>query len=126
VGQRLDLELTADPADARSLRAELQEWLLEAGINGAAGHDIVLGAVEAFTNSVRHPVERATPRIAVHGVIDSSGVTVMVEDDGRWRQPDRSRDSGGFGLALMKSFMTSVRIERTELGTRVVLQRLLA
>ena len=58
-------------------------------------------------------------------MIDSSGVTVTVEDDGRWRQPDRSRDSGGFGLALMKSFMTSVRIERSELGTRVVLQRLL-
>jgi anti-sigma regulatory factor (Ser/Thr protein kinase) len=123
---RIDLDLTAEPSEARRLRDELRRWLTQAGINGSTGHDITLSAVEAFTNSVKHPVDRATPEIHVHGHIAADAVTVAVEDDGHWRRPDRTRDSGGFGLALMKSFMTSVHIDRAEHGTRVVLRRTLS
>ena len=124
--QRLDLELTAERTEAKRLRQELHQWLLRAGIDGATGHEITLSAAEAFANSVKHPVGRATGEIHVHGQIASNAVTLTVEDDGHWRKPERTRDSGGFGLALMRSFMTSVRIDRAERGTRVVLRRTLA
>jgi len=124
--QRLDLELTAEPMEATRLRQELHQWLLRAGIDSATGHEITVSTVEAFANSVRHPVGRATAKVHVHGRIASNAVTLTVEDDGHWRKPERTRDSGGFGLALMRSFMTSVRIDRAERGTRVVLRRTLA
>src|SRR5690242_8147634 len=124
--QRLDLDLTAEPSEAKRLRNELRRWLLQAGINGTTGDDITLSAVEAFANSVKHPVDRATGEIHVHGLVGSNAVTLIIEDDGHWRKPDPTQNSAGFGLALMKSFMTSVRIDRAERGTRVVLRRTLA
>jgi anti-sigma regulatory factor (Ser/Thr protein kinase) len=121
--KRLDLELSADPTNAKRLRNELHRWLLSAGINGSTGHDVILAAVEAFANAARHPQERRSSRIGIHGCLSEDAVTLAVEDDGHWRQPDRARDSRGFGLALMKSFMTSVHINREPTGTRVVLRR---
>jgi anti-sigma regulatory factor (Ser/Thr protein kinase) len=124
--ERLELELTANPSEAKRLRNELHQWLLRGGINGTTGHDIILAAVEAFANAVKHPIGRATPWINIEGELQPDAVTLTIEDDGHWRQPDPTRDSGGFGLALMKSFMTNVHIERTHDRTRVVLHRLLA
>ena len=121
--KRLELALSTDPTEAKRLRNELHRWLLSAGINGATGHDITLAAVEAFANAARHPLERRSDHVAVHGRLSEGAVTLVVEDDGHWRQPDRATDTGGFGLALMKSFMTSVHIERQPTGTYVTLRR---
>ena len=123
MGQPLDLELTAQPSEAKRLRAELHQWLLEAGINGAVGHDITLSVVEAFANSVKHPVDRASSRIHVHGEISPGDVTLSVEDDGHWRQREQPREGGGFGLGLMKTLMTTVDIRRDASGTLVTLSR---
>jgi len=120
---RLELELSTDPTEAKRLRNELHCWLLDAGINGSLGQDITLAAVEAFSNAARHPVQRQSDHVLVHGRLDENAVTLVVEDDGQWRRPDRERDSGGFGLALMKSFMTSVAIDRQPSGTLVTLRR---
>jgi anti-sigma regulatory factor (Ser/Thr protein kinase) len=121
--KRLDLELSTDPTEAKRLRNELHRWLLSAGINGSTGHDITLAAVEAFANAARHPQARKSTRISIRGSLSDDTVTLQVEDDGQWRQPDPARDTGGFGLALMKSFMTSVRIDREPTGTHVILRR---
>jgi len=124
--QPLELELTADPSQAKRLRNELHHWLLQGGINSSTGHDIILATVEAFANAVKHPVARATACIHIHGELQPDAVTLQIEDDGHWRQPDRTRDTGGFGLALMKSLMTDVHIEHSRDRTRVVLHRLLS
>ena len=121
--KRLDLELTTDPREAKRLRNELHSWLLGAGINSSTGQDIALAAVEAFANAARHPVERKSSHVYIHGRLSEDAVTLTVADDGHWRRPDRGRDSGGFGLALMKAFMTSVHIERQPTGTHVILRR---
>ena len=121
--KRLELELSADPREAKRLRNELHTWLLGAGINDITGQDIALAAVEAFANAARHPVERKSSQICIHGQLSDDAVTLTVADDGHWRQPDRTRDTGGFGLALMKAFMTSVQIERQQTGTHVTLRR---
>lgn len=121
--KRLDLDLSADPTEAKRLRNELHCWLLSTGINGSTGHDITMAAVEAFANASRHPLQRRSDRIAIHGRLSEAAVTLVVEDDGRWRQPDHATETGGFGLALMKSLMTSVHIERQPTGTYVTLRR---
>jgi anti-sigma regulatory factor (Ser/Thr protein kinase) len=121
--KRLDLQLSTDPTNAKRLRNELHRWLLSAGINGPTGHDITLATVEAFANAARHPQDRKSTRINIHGSVDNNTVTLQIKDDGHWRQPNPAHDSGGFGLALMKSFMTSVHIKHEPTGTQVTLRR---
>ena len=57
-----ELELRADPSEAKRLRNELHVWLLEAGINGSTGYDIAAAATEAFINAIEHPAQRRTSR----------------------------------------------------------------
>ena len=121
--QHLDLELSTRVSELGRLRDELREWLLHADVDRPTGHDITLAIVEAFSNAVCHPIERASNRIHVHGDIKANSVTVTIEDDGGWRSPDQARSSGGYGLGLMKALMTALHIERQSHGTRVSLRR---
>jgi anti-sigma regulatory factor (Ser/Thr protein kinase) len=121
--QYLDLALSTRASEAKRLRDELGAWLVQADVDQATGYDIALATVEAFTNALRHPVERGSETIRVHGCIDSHAVTLTIDDHGNWRKPDRTRGSGGYGLALMKALMTDMQIERTLHGTRVSLRR---
>jgi anti-sigma regulatory factor (Ser/Thr protein kinase) len=119
----LYLALSTRASELKRLRDELREWLHRAGVNGQTGHDVTLAAVEAVSNALRHPVDRASDTICVHGNINTDTVTLTIDDDGSWRPPDRVHDSGGYGLALMKALMTDMHIERTDGGTRVSLHR---
>lgn len=82
-----------------------------------------MAAVEAVTNAIRHRIERASDTIRVRGSISNNTVALMIDDDGRWRAPERNEDCGGYGLALMKALMTDIRVERRSAGTRVSLCR---
>jgi len=121
--KRLDLELSTDPSEAKRLRNNLHRWLLNAGINGATGHDLVTAATEAFINAVEHPVERASERIVVRGEIDDlRRVALEIADDGRWQpQTDQGRDH--FGYLLMRAGVDSVDVATSDQGTIVTLVR---
>lgn len=119
----VDLALSTGVSELKRLRDELREWLRQADVDGKTGHDIALAAVEACSNALRHPVDRASDTIHVHGNIDTDAVTLTIDDDGNWRTPDRAQNSGGYGFALMKALMTDMHIERTDRGTRVSLRR---
>jgi anti-sigma regulatory factor (Ser/Thr protein kinase) len=99
--QYLDLALSARVSELKRLRDELREWLLQADVDASTGCEIALAAVEAFSNALRQPVDRTTNTIHVHGNINTDTVTLTIDDDGTWRIPDRTQDTGGYGLALM-------------------------
>jgi anti-sigma regulatory factor (Ser/Thr protein kinase) len=65
MSRQLELELRSDPSESKRLRKELHAWLLDEGINGATGQDIILAASEAFANSVQHPTGRTSERISL-------------------------------------------------------------
>ncbi len=119
----LDLALSTRVSEVRRLRAEMLDWLLRANVDAPTAHDVALAAVEAFSNALRHPVERGSQTIRVRGSVTTNMVTLTIDDDGSWRAPDRSRDSGGYGLGLMKALMTDMHIDRGPSGTRVSLRR---
>ena len=123
MSRSFDLRLAADPSEAKRLRNELHGWLLQHGINGSTGHDISLAAVEAFTNAVQHPINRKTATIRLHGQIEAASVRLSIQDDGAWHNRNQSREHGGYGLTLIKSLMSNVRVERTPAGTRVFMRR---
>jgi anti-sigma regulatory factor (Ser/Thr protein kinase) len=97
--------------------------LLEAGVNGTTGDDLLMAATEAFINAVEHPVERASDRIVVRGEIDADRrVAFEIEDDGRWQpHADQARDH--FGFLLMRAGVDSVDVARSDAGTIVTLIR---
>ena len=80
--RRLELELRADPSEAKRLRNELHAWLLEAGINGSTGYDIAAAATEAFINAIEHPAQRVSHQVNVRGQIDADR-TVVAQDHRR-------------------------------------------
>jgi anti-sigma regulatory factor (Ser/Thr protein kinase) len=122
MAQTLHLSLSAHPSEAKRLRNELHAWLLEAGINGSTGGEIVLAANEAFVNAVEHPRHRRSREIAIRGQVAEGRVVVSVSDDGRWQEDvDPSRDH--FGQLLMWELMSIVRVRRGDAGTTVVLTR---
>jgi anti-sigma regulatory factor (Ser/Thr protein kinase) len=121
--RRLELELRADPSEAKRLRNELHAWLLEAGINGQTGYDIATAATEAFLNAIEHPAARGSDQIAVFGVIGADRrVIVEVSDDGHW-QPHSDPERDHLGYSLMRATMDSVETSRSWQGTRVTLKR---
>ncbi len=121
--RRLELELRADPSEAKRLRNELHAWLLEAGINGSTGYDIAAAATEAFINAIEHPAQRVSHQVNVRGQIDADRtVVVKITDDGRWKQQiDTGRDH--YGYTLMHATVDSIAITESDLGTTVTLRR---
>ena len=124
MARTLRLSLVSERHEARKLRKELRRWLLEAGINGSTVAEIMLAANEAFINAVEHPLQRRSGQIEISGRVGDGHVVIRVGDDGRWQDyADRSRDH--YGQLLMEALMSSVRVQRRETGTTVVLTRLL-
>jgi anti-sigma regulatory factor (Ser/Thr protein kinase) len=120
VARTLRLRLASDPSEAKRLRNELHRWLLGAGINSSTGAEIVLAVNEAFINAVEHPRDRRSGEIVISGRIGECEVAVCVRDDGLWEEEmDLGRDH--FGQSVMEALMSSVRVERGESGTQVVL-----
>lgn len=125
MARTLRLRLAGGAAEAKKLRNELHRWLLEAGINGSIGAEIVAATNEAFVNAVEHPRQRRSCAITVSGHVNEKQLVVEVGDDGHWQeQTDPSRDH--YGQSLMAALMTSVRVERSQAGTTVVLTRRLS
>jgi anti-sigma regulatory factor (Ser/Thr protein kinase) len=120
---RLELELKADPSEAKRLRNELHAWLLDAGINGPTGFDITLAATEAFINTIEHPVQRLSKQVSVQGEISADRTVVLkISDDGRWQQQiDAGRDQ--YGYSLIRATVTSIEIRDHDHGTTVTLIR---
>jgi anti-sigma regulatory factor (Ser/Thr protein kinase) len=122
--QRLHLAFKGYASEAKRLRNDVRVWLLNAGVNGTTGNDIVLAASEAFINAVEHPTNKASNTIEVTGDIDQHEVVLRVRDQGQWQEDiDPGRDH--HGLHLMRRVMTEVTINHLPSGSVVTLRRTL-
>ena len=120
----LRLFLGGDPSEAKRLRNDLRAWLLESGVNGTAGYDIVLAVNEAFINAVEHPVDRTSSTIEVTAEFAGREITVRIRDDGQW-QEDLDPGRNHYGHNVMRTVMTDVTTRRTPTGTQVTLRKVL-
>jgi anti-sigma regulatory factor (Ser/Thr protein kinase) len=118
----LNLRLSGDPSEARKLRNELHRWLLDAGINGRLGHDIVLAADEAFSNAIQHPINRVSRDITISAEIHNKDLTVRIADQGQW-QTSADPNRAHYGQQLMHQLMDSVEIDQHHTGTTVILHK---
>jgi anti-sigma regulatory factor (Ser/Thr protein kinase) len=127
---RLDL-----PADARFLtmaRRAMDEYLDEAGLVGDEREDLVLALDEACANVIRHAFPGGFGRISMTAERCEQEVVVQVEDDGVGFDASAPRpkpgpyDTSGRGLSIIRGVMTSVDVDSSAGGTRVVMRKVLS
>jgi GAF domain-containing protein/anti-sigma regulatory factor (Ser/Thr protein kinase) len=120
--QPLDLILPAESEALPMLRRELERWLERAAIPQTDARDVVLATWEAGTNAIEHAQDASDQLVRVHVELIGDRLHVEVADTGRWKTPE-PRPDRGLGLQLIEALMTFVDIDRSETGTRVVMER---
>ncbi len=115
----LHMTLNAVPGVLAGLRRTLGRWLGGQSASEAAIFDITLAVSEAAANAVEHAYGARDSTFTIEGRRDHDEVRVTVRDDGRWRN---TRPYGrGRGLAIMRSLVDGLEIERSEDGTSVTI-----
>jgi anti-sigma regulatory factor (Ser/Thr protein kinase) len=112
------LRLVRLPLCVGFARRELGRWLARVGVDGAVARDICLAFTEACANAVEHPVAPTRQLFEVFGSATSDNVAVGVRDYGGWSEPVQNEERGR-GLALIRSLMDGVEVERSTSGTSV-------
>ena len=104
------------------LRTELRAWLSRSGVDCDTTEDVVFAAWEVCANAVEHPVDPKHHDVTLVATVGSSGVCVVVEDSGSWRD-GVPRPGRGLGLRLARAMVDRMSIVRQSPGTEVVLWR---
>ena len=104
------------------LRTELRAWLARTGVDHETAEDVVLAAWEVCANAIEHPVDRRHADVTLVANVGPSGVRIVVEDTGAWRENNR-RPGRGLGLALARAMVDRMSIVRRSPGTEVILWR---
>ncbi len=120
----LSLRLSARPAQAVLLRAQLRLWLAEQHATEDETLDILVAVTEAFNNAVGDTRQLRSIAVDVEGRNDEGVVEILVRDYGRWQEEQASAEVGS-GLHLMHVLMDAVEVRCTRAGTVVRLRRVL-
>ncbi|HXV94222.1 MAG TPA: SpoIIE family protein phosphatase [Pseudonocardia sp.] len=122
----LVLDLPAEAAVLRRLRAEVLAWTTAAGLDPDLVYDLQLALGEAAANAVEHAYaapgtpDRAAGTVEVEIRRDVDGrVRVRVRDHGRWRPEPADKGYRGRGLDLIRTLGSEVGIDRRDDGTEV-------
>jgi anti-sigma regulatory factor (Ser/Thr protein kinase) len=104
------------------MRRAVAQWLRLAGASEAEVYEMLVACGEACANAVAHAHSAVSDaRFEVRAERDGPQIQIVVSDRGSWRPPtDQGR---GRGLPLMRELMDEVRIEPSDEGTTVTLQR---
>lgn len=122
----LQLEILSDPSCLSDVRARVESYATEAGLDEAAAARVVLAVDEALTNIIRHAYEHRPDRPIRIEISSLPGeLKITLEDFGRSADPDsiQPRDledirPGGLGVHIMRECMDTVQYEpRPEGGT---------
>lgn len=113
----------AVPPTLRRIRRAVRDYLRQADATPEEIADLVLAVGEASSNVVEHAYGPAGGLLEVHVEISGRTVTATVRDTGNWREA-RGTDRGR-GTALMRGLVDSVRVDQSDRGTRVVLDKAL-
>jgi serine phosphatase RsbU (regulator of sigma subunit)/anti-sigma regulatory factor (Ser/Thr protein kinase) len=119
LGPKLEMTLDARPSVLAGLRSVLGRWLTNVGADDDDVFNVALAASEAAANAIEHAYGAREGTFLVRCDSDGAQARVAVADGGRWRE---SQPYGrGRGLALMRSLVDDVKLERTDSGTTVTL-----
>ena len=118
----LTLRLPADTESLKTMRTELERWLADAAVPDHDARDVVLASWEAGANAIEHARAPEGSLFQLDAVLAGDRIRVEVADEGRWKEPS-PRENRGLGLQLIEALMASVDVDRSDKGTRVVMER---
>ena len=129
---QFEVVIQSDYESGQSIGERIMEEVSQAGFSTRDQFGIRLSVDEAVTNAIKHG-NRLSPdkKVRIEFRRSEAGVRIEIEDEGDGFRPqdvpdctlDENLDCPtGRGLMLMREFMT--RIEYSEKGNRVVLEKL--
>ena len=129
---QFEVVIQSDYESGQSIVERIMEEVSQAGFSTRDQFGIRLSVDEAVTNAIKHG-NRLSPdkKVRIEFRRSEAGVRIEIEDEGDGFRPqdvpdctlDENLDCPtGRGLMLMREFMT--RIEDSEKGNRVVLEKL--
>ena len=124
LGPVLHLRLPAQPEMLSGMRRALRRWLRAQGAGDEDIDAMTLAAGEACANVTEHAYDPGPASFGLEATVADGVATLIVRDEGSWREA-RGRNRGR-GLMLMEKVMDEVHVERTDIGTEVVMRRRLA
>jgi serine/threonine-protein kinase RsbW len=123
LGMMFSHSLPADPAELAGLRERLRAWLVEHELGEEAERSTVLAVSEAAANAIEHGYGcDGVGVVTVMVVLDGDRMQVAVRDEGTWRD-GASDDDRGRGLAIMRSIMEQLSVERQDGATVVRMEQ---
>jgi anti-sigma regulatory factor (Ser/Thr protein kinase) len=120
----LNLQLPAVPASLKAVRTAIRHWLARTPATRADTADLVAAVGEACANSIEHAYGPAGGDLSVRLTAQLPHITAVIDDSGQWR-PSRGQLRGR-GITLMHALADEVQIQRTDVGTHVVIRRTLS
>ncbi|HUS61109.1 MAG TPA: GAF domain-containing SpoIIE family protein phosphatase [Acidimicrobiales bacterium] len=122
LGPHLELRIPTRPATLQPLRTTLRRWLAGSGADDQETYEVVVAAVEACANAIRHTRWSGSGCYEVEGSLGEE-VVLTVRDEGTWRPERPGDDGGGRGLNIINAFMDHVEIVTDDTGTTVTMRR---
>ncbi len=111
--------LRAAPAELAALRDGLRTWLVDQDLDEEIERSTVLAVSEAAANAIEHGYDcDGEGVVTVLVSVEDGWVDVEVRDEGTWREGSGDGDRGR-GLAIMRSIMHRISVERED-GATVV------
>jgi anti-sigma regulatory factor (Ser/Thr protein kinase) len=105
------------------LREHVRGWLVEAGASESEIFDVMLASAEVFTNACEHPEEPTSDLVEFYGTVSKQAlVTISIRDHGTWLN-GHVLSEGGLGLIIVEAVMDSFRVDVSDTGTVVTMQR---
>jgi len=121
LGDRLRLELPADPNLLAGVRRALSRWLARAGASPDERYEIELACHEACANAIEHAYRFGDALFHMQASVADGQVVLTVSDTGGWREPGET--DRGRGIDLMRGMMDEVTVDGGSRGTEVELRR---
>ena len=119
---RLCLRFPPEPRALATARRGLRSWLRERDADEREIFDIVFAVNEACSNAIEHPLDVQDDEIELKAELTDGRVTIIVNDNGRWKTESNSRYRGR-GLDLMHAVMENVDVIQSSDGTSIRLER---
>jgi anti-sigma regulatory factor (Ser/Thr protein kinase)/putative methionine-R-sulfoxide reductase with GAF domain len=121
VPAELRLDLPADPQVLSGTRRLLRRWLRDRGAEEPIISEIALAANEACANAIEHAYPPGPASFELHATTAGDEIVITIRDTGQWRPP--RGESRGRGLTIIDGAMDSLKINRGEDGTEIVMRR---
>ena len=115
---RLDITLPAVPSSLRLMRHAVRQMSRGLHLEEETVSALMIASGEAVNNAIEHAYGPSPGTVVLRAAPHEGMLRVEVHDRGRWR-PERTHNTGGCGLDLIRALADEVDIVTTPAGTTV-------